>query len=98
MHIRQLIFVRFFSVARKMSLEKAKAALKDSVFVNGAWVKPEATFDVIAATNGQTFAACPQATPAHADEAAKAAAAAFKTWGKTTGAERAGWLRFVLST
>lgn len=81
--------------ASTMSAEKARAALKDSVYINGAWVKPAGTFDVVSGATGELIAACPLAVEEHADAAAKAAAAAFKTWSKVPAAERAVWLKCV---
>ncbi len=78
-----------------MSLDKARAALQTANYIDGAWVKPEKTFDVVSGATGAVFAQCPLATPDMAAAAAAAAAAAFKTWGKTPAAERAGWLKCV---
>jgi acyl-CoA reductase-like NAD-dependent aldehyde dehydrogenase len=78
-----------------MSLEKARAALQTANYIDGAWIKPEKTFDVVSGATGAVFAQCPLATAEMAADAAKAASAAFKTWGKTPAAERAGWLMCV---
>jgi acyl-CoA reductase-like NAD-dependent aldehyde dehydrogenase len=76
-----------------MSEARARAALKDSVYINGTWVKPEGTFSVVSGITGEAFAQCPLATVKDVDAACTGAAAAFKTWRKTPAAERADWLR-----
>jgi len=72
---------------------KARASLKDSLYIGGAWVKPAGAFDVVSGATGAVFATCPQATVEHVGQAAAAAAAAWPAWSKTPPAERAAWLR-----
>jgi len=79
----------------RMSAERALANIKDSVFINGNWVKPVKTFDVLSGTSGKVFATCPNATVDDVDAAVKAAATAFKTWSKTPATERSDWLKYV---
>ncbi len=78
---------------RKMSSASARANLKTHIYLNGAWKATEATFPVLESATGNLLADCPKATPADVDAAVTAAAAAFKTWGKTPAAERAAWLK-----
>ena len=75
------------------SLDRARAHFRDSLYVNGAWLKPAATFEVVSGATGAALADAPLATPEHAEAAAAGAAAAFRSWSRTPPAERAGWLR-----
>ncbi|MBO3680434.1 aldehyde dehydrogenase family protein [Streptomyces sp. NEAU-YJ-81] len=68
---------------------------RDQIFIDGKWV-PSAGTDVIEVINPVTeeaVATIPAGTAADADAAARAAAAAFPTWSKTTVEERVGFLR-----
>lgn len=82
----------------KMSLDRAKANIKDAVYFNGGWVKTAAKFAPgPAPAFGSPLPEAPKATVADVDAAVKSAAEAFKTWGKLPHEERANWLRLVLT-
>ncbi|WP_026817920.1 gamma-aminobutyraldehyde dehydrogenase [Arthrobacter castelli] len=59
-------------------------------FINGEFVTPQGTdlLDIINPTNGEVVAQAPVSNAADVDTAMRAAAAAFKTWKRTTPAER----------
>jgi len=76
-----------------MSQELGLANFGKSVFINGNFVTPSATFDVISGTTGSFLATCPLAGPAEAEAACVGAAEAFKSWSRLSGSARAGWLR-----
>jgi betaine-aldehyde dehydrogenase len=73
--------------------DKTRAALRNTLFINGAFQPAAAAFAVEDPTTGQPLANAGGASPQQVDEAVKAAAAAFKSWRKVPDAERAGWLR-----
>ncbi len=76
-----------------MSVERALANIKDSIFVNGTWIKPAKTFDVYSGATGKIFSTCPNASVDDVDTAVKAASTAFKSWSKTSATERSDWLK-----
>ncbi|GAB3247072.1 gamma-aminobutyraldehyde dehydrogenase [Arthrobacter pigmenti] len=59
-------------------------------FINGEFVTPQGTelLDIVNPTNGEVVAQAPISDAADVDAAMKAAANAFKTWKRTTPAER----------
>lgn len=59
-------------------------------FINGEFVTPQGTelLDIVNPTNGEVVAQAPISNAADVDAAMKAAANAFKTWKRTTPAER----------
>ena len=76
------------------SAARALAALRsDVVFINGAWKKTLSTFPVTSPLTGLVHAQAPQGTVELVDEAVKAAAAAFSSWGVLPAAARAAHLR-----
>jgi aldehyde dehydrogenase (NAD+) len=64
---------------------------KFGLFINNQWVKPEETktYPSIDPSNGESLAETAQAGQKEVDAAVAAARAAFKTWSKTPGVERA---------
>ncbi|WP_019529274.1 aldehyde dehydrogenase family protein [Dasania marina] len=70
--------------------------MRDKLFINGEWVAPEnnATFPVINPATEEVFHNAPAGSANDVDKAVKAASVAFKgPWSKTTGKERAVYLR-----
>lgn len=67
----------------------------DGLFIGGRFVAPRAggTFDVVDPATEEVVAKCPAAGPEDVDLAVTAATEAFKTWGVSSGAERAAHLR-----
>jgi 1-pyrroline dehydrogenase len=63
-------------------------------FIGGSWVDSASgkTLEVENPANGRVIARVPASDPEDVDRAAKAAAAAFQGWSKTTPAERSGML------
>jgi aldehyde dehydrogenase (NAD+) len=68
---------------------------RDQIFINGQWVPSTGTgvIEVINPVTEEAVATVPDGTPADVDAAARAAAAAFPAWSKTTVAERVDFLR-----
>ena len=58
------------------------------MLINGQLVASNKTFDVMNPSTGAPFTQCPDATKEQFEEAVAAAKVAFKTWGKTSWAER----------
>jgi betaine-aldehyde dehydrogenase len=81
------------AAAAAPSYARASANFRDALYINGSWVKPAGTFEVVSGATGAVLASSPQATAEHVEAAAAGAAAAFKTWSRVAPAERAGWLR-----
>ncbi len=70
--------------------------MRDKLFINGEWVAPVngATFPVINPATEEVFHQAPAGSEADVNKAVEAASAAFKgPWSKTTGKERAVYLR-----
>ncbi len=70
--------------------------MQDKLFINGEWVAPEngATFPVINPATEEVFHLAPAGSESDINKAVEAASAAFKgPWSKTTGKERAVYLR-----
>ena len=72
-------------------------ANREELFIGGRWVKPEGSghLDVINSATEEVLATIPDGTPADAEAAVKAAAAAFEGWSQTPAAERAGYLEKI---
>jgi aldehyde dehydrogenase (NAD+) len=70
--------------------QQTRPAVRDTLYVDGAWVKPEgsATLEVVEAGTEQPLATIPDGTPADARRAVAAARAAFEGWAATPVAER----------
>jgi aldehyde dehydrogenase (NAD+) len=68
---------------------------RDQIFINGRWVPSAGTgvIEVINPVTEDAVATVPDGTAADVDAAAKAAAAAFPTWSRTTVSERVDFLR-----
>ncbi|KAL6876723.1 aldehyde dehydrogenase [Trichoderma novae-zelandiae] len=71
-----------------MFLGEAKDAHVVPFFINGEDYQPERSFDVVSPVTGKVSHRCGAATVSDAAAAVGAAAAAFKTWRKTTPAYR----------
>jgi betaine-aldehyde dehydrogenase len=71
---------------------------RTELYINGQWLTPSGSdvFDVINPATEEILGRIPAATPADADRAVAAAVAAFATWGRTSVAERAGYLSRIL--
>ncbi|MCH4596936.1 aldehyde dehydrogenase family protein, partial [Achromobacter xylosoxidans] len=65
------------------------------LLINGVWTKPGALLDSYNPANGELLAKFTDATDADVDAAVVAAQEAFKTWRKTTTAERAAILNKI---
>ena len=76
-----------------MSHDLGLKNLSKSVYVNGNFVTPTATFDVISGATGAFLSTCPLAGANEAETACIGAATAFKSWSKLSGSVRATWLR-----
>ena len=66
------------------------------LYIDGSWHTPfaEGTIDVLSASTEEIIGRIPDGTPEDVDRAARAARRAFEgSWGATSPAERAGWLR-----
>lgn len=61
---------------------------QDTLVINGRLVAAASSFDVIDPATGEVFARAPRATREHADDAVRAAKAAFPGWAATPHAER----------
>ena len=78
-------------------MEKAKLQAEYGLYINGQW-RPAANGDTYTAespADGSHLAVCAQATREDVDDAVKAAWEAFKTWKKTTPAQRAALLNKI---
>jgi succinate-semialdehyde dehydrogenase/glutarate-semialdehyde dehydrogenase len=72
---------------------KDPTLLREHAYINGAWVNTSETFTVTNPANGKIIASVPNLSPDHAQDAIKAAAAAFPLWAAKTGKERAAVMR-----
>src|SRR5689334_17516439 len=74
-------------------MDRAKVTTHQQ-FIGGTWVDSASgkTLDVVNPANGKVIAKVPDSSPEDVDRAARAAAAAFPAWMKTTPAERMGML------
>ncbi|KAI4139389.1 MAG: hypothetical protein L6R39_006308, partial [Caloplaca ligustica] len=72
-----------------------KTLFKQECYINGEWVKAKSgkTFEVKDPGSGKLIGTCPECSKEDTDEAVKVAAAAFPSFRKTTGRERARMLR-----
>lgn len=72
-----------------------KSLLKSQTYVNGKWIgaKSGQTFEVNDPASGKPIGTMPEMNKEDTEEAIKAAAAAFPSFSKTTGRERAKMLR-----
>ncbi|KAL8684289.1 MAG: hypothetical protein Q9218_008353, partial [Villophora microphyllina] len=72
-----------------------KSLFKQECYVNGEWIKAKSgkTFEVKDPGTGKLIGSCPECSKEDTDEAIKVAAAAFPSFRKTTGRERARMLR-----
>ena len=78
-------------------MEKVKLQAEYGLYINGQW-RPAANGDTYTAespADGSHLAVCAQATREDVDDAVKAAWEAFKTWKKTTPAQRAALLNKI---
>ena len=78
-------------------MEKVKLQAEYGLYINGQW-RPAANGDTYTAENpadGSHLAVCAQATREDVDDAVQAAWEAFKTWKKTTQAQRAALLNKI---
>jgi acyl-CoA reductase-like NAD-dependent aldehyde dehydrogenase len=68
--------------------------VRDSFFINGAWVKAASaeTLEVTTSGTGELYATIPAGTVAEANRAVEAAAAAFPAWSNTSPKERGEFL------
>lgn len=71
--------------------------MKNTPYINGRWVIPaaEQKLPCINPATEEVIAQIYAAGPAEVDQAVAAAKIAFESWGKTTGTERAGYLRAI---
>ncbi len=71
--------------------------LRDTLYLNGAWVAPTgtATIDVLNPTTEEVLGQIPAGTAADSDRAITAAAAAFPAWAATPIAERAAYCQRI---
>ncbi len=71
--------------------------MKDKLFIDGHWLSPvlDGTLSIINPTDETLLQLAPAATQEDVDMAVAAAKRAFKTWGRTTGATRAKFLREI---
>ena len=70
-----------------------EALLKDAAYVNGSWVKADATFDVLNPATGDLVARLPDLGAEETRQAIEAAEVAQKAWAKLPAKERAVILR-----
>ena len=75
----------------EISMNKVKLQKKYQLFINGKWQDSSdgATFDTTCPANGETLAACAEATKKDVDKAVKAAWKAWETWKNVEPAKRA---------
>lgn len=76
-----------------MQSDGLQTLLKNGSYINGKWHSAEQTFDVTNPATGELVAQVANASEDEAHTAIEAADAAFKSWSKTTAAERAALLR-----
>jgi len=71
---------------------------RDKIFIDGAWVPSTGTgtIDVINSTTEQVMGRVPEGTADDVDKAARAAAAAFPAWSKTSHEERAKYIQRIV--
>ena len=71
--------------------------VRDSFYIDGAWVSPAAseTLDVIDSTTEEVFATIPAGTPADVDRAVQAAHRAFPAWAATPAKDRGALLQKI---
>jgi betaine-aldehyde dehydrogenase len=71
--------------------------MRSHLFINGEWVKPArgGTFPVVNPATEEVFHHAPAATQEDVDLAVRSARNAFESWSKTTGQQRAVYLRNV---
>ena len=71
---------------------------RKEMYCNGQWLTPSGldVFDVINPATEEIMGRIPAATPADADRAVAAAVAASTVWGRTSAAERGGYLSRIL--
>src|ERR1700737_4003583 len=67
--------------------------LRNQAYLNGAWVKGSAAFDVTNPADGVTIGSVPNLGAKEAQAAIEAANAAFPAWSARTGKERAAIMR-----
>lgn len=72
-------------------MEKVKLQERYGLYINGQWREASNgdTYTATSPADGSVLAVCAQATREDVDDAVKAAWEAFKTWKKTTPAQRA---------
>jgi acyl-CoA reductase-like NAD-dependent aldehyde dehydrogenase len=73
------------------------AIVRDSFYINGAWVKATSseTLEVTSSGTGELYATVPVGTVDEANAAVEAAAAAFTSWSNTSAKERAEFLQRI---
>lgn len=78
-------------------MEKVKLQERYGLYINGQWreVSNGDTYTATSPADGSVLAVCAQATREDVDDAVKAAWEAFKTWKKTTPAQRAAILNKI---
>ncbi|KAL8785871.1 MAG: hypothetical protein Q9213_003103 [Squamulea squamosa] len=91
------ILVRTYAMAPNQTIPPLsdKSLFKQECYVNGQWIKAKSgkTFEVKDPGSGKFIGTCPECSKEDTDEAIKVAAAAFPSFRKTTGRERARMLR-----
>ncbi|KAL8646861.1 MAG: hypothetical protein Q9210_005888, partial [Variospora velana] len=91
------ILIRTFAMAPNQSIPPLsdKSLFKQECYVNGEWTKAKSgkTFEVKDPGSGKLIGTCPECSKEDTDEAIRIAAAAFPSFRKTTGRERARMLR-----
>ncbi|HWI94910.1 MAG TPA: aldehyde dehydrogenase family protein, partial [Solirubrobacterales bacterium] len=75
----------------------AEVQAKDTVFIGGEWVEPEASgaLEVVNSTTEETMGSIPSCTAADADRAVAVARDAFESWSQTSREERAGYMSAI---
>ncbi|HEY8739610.1 MAG TPA: aldehyde dehydrogenase family protein [Candidatus Dormibacteraeota bacterium] len=78
----------------EVATRAAGVANRDRFFIGGKWVEPRGKghLDVINSATEEVLATIPEGSVEDADEAVKAAAAAFEGWSQTPAVERAAYL------
>ena len=100
-HIQPTNHLRILRASYASSMEHSvpplndQSLLKDQSYINGKWVgaKSGQTFEVHDPASGKVIGSMPEMNKEDTEEAIKAAAAAFPSFSKTTGRERAKMLR-----
>ncbi|KAI4199087.1 MAG: hypothetical protein LQ350_004842 [Teloschistes chrysophthalmus] len=91
------ILIRTYAMAPNQNIPPLsdKTLFKQQCYVNGEWIKAKSgkTFEVTDPGSGKLIGTCPEFSQDDTDEAIKVAAAAFPSFRKTTGRERARMLR-----